>query len=121
MTIKRINLSFYMGSEYRHASFEDEIASEACRLAGGCTVSNHTGYWNKGAESPQFVYEGEKEIEYCLKIELLVFEHSVDRIYSYMRASIAQAARRYIPSMRWVHVTRCPVDALHFDIRLVQL
>lgn len=116
MTGDRVNLTFCISLDDTHRDFQEAVISEACHLAGGCTVTYGQGYWIEGAEQPQFTYDGHVEAECVVRIEMLLYEHAEMRVYESMRSCIAGIARRFNVPINWVHVVRVQVKAMHFNV-----
>jgi hypothetical protein len=113
---QRIQLTYYIGLKYPAWNFEEPVIKEACRLAGGCTVSRSIGYWIESASVPQFRYAGPVDEELCFKLEVSVPIHDAKRVHECMRSCIAQEAKHRGIDTNWVHVTRLYVETLHFSV-----
>jgi hypothetical protein len=111
-------LTFYIGVLYCPSAFVEEIATAACHISGGCTVSYAKGLWMEEAGHLRSTsYTGEPKQETCLRIEVTCETKKVDGAYYDIRAAIGWAAETYGTDTNWVHVTDEEVIGRHFSVK----
>ena len=111
-----VRLTYHIGIPEPAQYFEEAVIKEACRLAGGCTVSRDIGYWIAGAEEAKYRYSGPLGEEMALTIVITVPDHAALRTADCMQSCICQEARSKDIYSDWVHVEWERVSTRHFSI-----
>ncbi len=116
MYTPKTQITYSIGLARYEGEFRNYITSEACLIAGGCSVLGGTGHWVKGAENKQDVYYASVDTEGMFRVEILVEGHKAAQALAHMKAAICYAAKEWDVDTDWIHVTSQFVQSHHFSV-----
>ncbi|MFV8569860.1 hypothetical protein ACNQ6O_01495 [Marinobacter sp. SBS5] len=110
-------------SPEKMAEVGDFVAGQLSRRFGGATVLHSsdsatlTGFWADDGQQFKTAYEGEILKEPVISLMLSVLPEDEEEAYSQIKATLAEAAKRFQLDCRHVHVETLRASARHFDLQ----
>ncbi|QBM18986.1 hypothetical protein MARI_31290 [Marinobacter sp. JH2] len=101
----------------------DFVAGQLSQRFGGTTVLHSsdsatlTGFWADDGQAFKSAYEGEIHKEPVISLMLSVMPDDEEEAFNRIKATLAEAAKRFALDCRHVHVETLRASARHFDLQ----